>query len=49
MKYEEPEVEVIELVARDVFMTASPGGGTVGWQPGGGGGDFEDDNDPDDF
>ena len=47
MKYEDPEMQVIELMARDVFMTVS-GGGTV--TPGiGGGGDFEDDNGEGDF
>lgn len=48
MKYENPKMELIELVPREVFMTASTGGGTI--IPGtGGGGDFEDDNGEGDF
>jgi hypothetical protein len=48
MKYEEPLMNVIELVTREVFMTGSPGG-TIGSQTGGGGGVFEDDDDGVDF
>ena len=48
MKYEKPEMELIELVPREVFVTTSPGGGTI--IPGtGGGGGFEDDNGEGDF
>ena len=44
MKYEEPGMQVIVLIARDVFMSASTPEGTV--TPGiGGGGVFEDDDD----
>ena len=46
MKYEDPEMQVIELMARDVFMTAS--GGNISSGTGGGGG-FEDDDEPGDF
>lgn len=33
MKYEEPNMELIELLPRDVFMTASVGGTII--EPGG--------------
>ena len=48
MKYEEPGMQVIKLMARDVFMSTSPSGGTV--TPGvGGGGVFDDDDGEGDF
>ena len=36
MKYEEPKMELIELMEREVFMTQSPGNVIIG--PGGEGG-----------
>ena len=39
MKYEEPRIEVIKLLPRDVFMTESVGGGVI--EPDGEGGEDE--------